>query len=62
MPNQTFTLPILDLTGGENKLSPITAMRSKYSRLMKNCHVSKNGAVKKVPGYAADSTISSGIN
>ena len=62
MPNRTFTLPILDLTGGENKLSPITAMRSKYSRLMKNCYVSKNGAVKKVLGYAADSAISSGVN
>lgn len=62
MPNRTFTLPVLDLTGGENKLSPITAMKSKYSRLMKNCYVSKNGAVKKVPGYAADSTIYSGIN
>jgi hypothetical protein len=50
-----------NLTGGEATVFPASAMPSKFSCLMQNCHVSESGSIAKIPGYVRVNAASCGV-
>jgi hypothetical protein len=56
MAARAYTHRIQNLSGGEAFIYPYTAMPSKYSLLLQNCHVSDHGSIAKIPGYTKVNT------
>lgn len=53
MAKQTVTFSVMNVSGGEASIFPLTEMPSKYSILMQNCYPGESGLVAKIPGYVS---------
>lgn len=55
-------LEIVDFSGGEASVFPVTKMPPRYSLLLQNAYITERGGVGKIPGYTKVNTASCGVS